>query len=356
MTATFDRVILIPSLNPNEKLIQLVQDLKEEGFFRILVVDDGSDAEYTSIFKRVQAQGCVLVHHEKNLGKGAAIKTALKNIMAKWGHTGGCITVDADGQHLPRDIRRVAETMAAHPNSLVLGVRDFRSKNVPMKSMLGNRITTVFFRLTNGVTCPDTQTGLRGIPQNLMELALAEEGSRYEYEMNFLMDAVRIASLEYVPIETVYENHNRGSHFRPIADSCRVYSRFLRFLAASMSGATVDYILFCAMVALLSLSQTPLIFAATVLARMGSGLVNYLLNRYWSFRSKMPMGREMGRYCILFLGQMLASAGLVMLLSYLSLPVMLAKVIVDTALFFVSFRIQKDWVFRCDSSLSADRR
>jgi len=65
-----------------------------------------------------------------------------------------------------------------------------------------------------------------------LELALSEEGSRYEYEMNYLMDAVHFAPVKYVPIETVYEDDNRASHFRPVVDSCRIYSRFLRFLEA----------------------------------------------------------------------------------------------------------------------------
>lgn len=346
MTATVGRVVLIPSLNPNRKLIHLIEELKREGFSKIFVVDDGSGAEYAGIFKRVKELDCFLIRHEKNLGKGAAIKTALKMAMAKGDGTNGFITVDADGQHLPKDIRHVAEVMELHPEALVLGVRDFKSKNVPLRSVLGNRITTVFFRLINGVDCPDTQTGLRGIPNNLVKLALLEEGNRYEYEMNFLIDAVHIAPVQYVPIETVYEDNNRESHFRPIADSCRVYGRFMRFTVASLSGAAVDYLLFCTLVSFLSFSQAKMIFAATVFARVGSGIVNYLLNHYWSFRSRMSMGRELVRYFILFFGQMLASAGLVSVLSFLPIPVVLSKLLVDTALFFISFRIQKDWVFR----------
>ncbi|MBD5512784.1 MAG: glycosyltransferase [Lachnospiraceae bacterium] len=341
-----DLVVLIPALNPDEKLIRQIQGLREEGFLRILVVDDGSTPESKEIFRKAQNLGCLLVHHEKNMGKGAAIKTAIRKAMAECGCPKGCITSDADGQHLPKDIRHVAEVMKAHPDSLVLGIRDFGLKNVPVRNRLGNRITSVFFRLTNGISCPDTQTGLRGIPPKLLHLALSEEGERYEYEMNFLIDAVHLVPVEYVPIETVYEDGNRVSHFRPVVDSCRVYGRFLKFAMSSLSGAAADYLLFCIFKQLLTVSQTQMIFIATALARIGSGVVNFLLNRYWSFRSRMPAGTEIFRYLVLFFCQMLLSAELVSLLALFSVPVIAAKVIVDTVLFFISFRIQKNWVFR----------
>lgn len=346
--------VLVPALNPDEKLVWLVQGLKEEGFARIVVVDDGSDMACGGIFGKIQEMGCLLAHHESNLGKGTAIKTALRTLTAECGHLKGYITADADGQHLPEDIRKIAGAMEEHPDSLILGVRDFGKAQVPLKSMLGNRITSVFFRLTSGITCPDTQTGLRGIPGNLLELALAEEGTRYDYEMNFLMDAVRMAPVEYVPIATVYEEGNRKSHFRPMADSCLIYSRFLRFAAASLSGAAVDYLLFYGLTLLLALPQAQMIFMATGLARIGSGIVNYLMNRYWSFHSRMPVGEEVIRYFVLFFGQMIASAGLVSLIALASVPALAAKIVVDTALFFVSFRIQKNWVFR--QEVRADAR
>ncbi len=342
-----ETVIIIPAYQPENKMIRLIQELQKTGFERILVVDDGSGPEYAEIFHEAEALGCMVVQYEINQGKGAAIKTALGEAAAKWGKEQGYITADADGQHLPKDILKVAQALVQKPDTLIMGVRDFGGEDVPTRSRFGNRITSVFFRLISGVACPDTQTGLRGIPAPLLELALSEEGERYEYEMNFLMDAVRKAPMDMVPIETVYEEKNRTSHFRPVADSIRVYGRFVRFLLASLAGAVVDCLLFALFTLFLMFAQTEKIFLATAMARVGSGIVNFLLNRRFSFRSRMPVGGEIFRYMILFLGQMLVSAGLVSLLAYL-LPMLLAKVIVDTILFFLSFRIQKNWVFAAD--------
>lgn len=338
-------VVIIPALTPDNNLVSLVGRLREEGL-SIIVVDDGSGSEYAEIFQRVEKAGCVVVHHSQNLGKGMAIKTGIREGMARYGSGNAYITADADGQHLPEDIRKVAQEMACRPDALVLGTRQFDTGEVPFRSRVGNRVTSAVFRLASGISCPDTQTGLRGIPAALEQLALSVEGDRYDYEMNFLSDAARVAPFVFVPIRTVYYDGNRASHFRPLTDSVRVYGRFLRFTIASLAGAAVDYLLFYLLSRILILPQVRMIFAATAIARLGSGLVNFLLNRFFSFQSKKPMGGEMLRYTILFFAQMGASAALVALLSRLPIPLLVAKLIVDTGLFVVSYIIQKNWVFR----------
>lgn len=343
---SLETVIIIPAFRPDRKLTCLIQELVEAGFRRIVVVDDGSGEEYEELFGQAQAFGCLTARHEKNRGKGAALKTALAAAVSKWGGQ-GCITADADGQHLVKDIQRVAEALAQEPDALVLGVRNFDGENVPPRSRFGNRVTSVFFRLISGVACPDTQTGLRGIPANLLDLALTEEGERYEYEMNFLMDAAKKVPFRMVSIETVYEEKNCASHFRPVADSLRVYGRFVRFGLASLAGSAVDCLLFEILTLVLALGETEKIVLSTAIARICSGSVNFFLNRHFSFKSRMPVGREIFRYLLLFTGQMTASAVFVSLLAHL-LPALLAKVIVDTILFFISFRIQKNWVFQSD--------
>ena len=339
-------IIIIPALDPNDRLIELVKELLVFDF-RIIVIDDGSRAEYEEIFRKAEENGCIIARHSENLGKGAALKTGIREAVRLFGSGNSYITADADGQHLPGDILKIAEEMERRPDALVLGTRDLGTDNVPFRSRLGNKFSSVFFRLTNGISCPDTQTGLRGIPSVLEDLALSEDGNRYEYEMNFLSDAARTVPFCFVPIQTVYLDGNRTSHFRPIVDSARVYGRFLRFACASLIGAAADYILFYIASVIITLPQTEMIFAATAIARVGSGIVNYLLNRYFSFQSRKPMGSEIIRYGILFFCQMGASAGLVSLISLIPIiPVIVVKLIVDTCLFFVSFTIQKNWVFR----------
>ena len=338
-------VVLIPSLCPDERLTTLVKSLFSLDFEHIIIIDDGSGDSYENIFRELYRLGCVVETHEKNLGKGAALKTGIRKAIELFGEGNAYITADGDGQHLPGDIRKVADALEKNPDSLILGTRRFDTPCVPWKSRLGNRFTSLFFRLTCGFSCADTQTGLRGIPNSLEKFALEVEGERYEYEMNFLSDAAGNVEFIPVPIETVYEDGNRKSHFRPIVDSARVYGRFLRFAGASLVGALADLSLFYLLFHMIPLPRTGAVFIATALARICSGIINFLLNRYWSFNSRKPVGGQAVRYGILFLCQMAASAVLVSLLSWAFLPEMAAKVIVDICLFFASYIIQKNWVF-----------
>ena len=281
--------VIIPALEPDRRLLDLIIDLQSMGFERIVVVDDGSPIGYEGIFSQARNLGVYLQRHDKNLGKGEAIKTGIRAAIRCWGRDISFITADADGQHRPEDIAKVDDAMGEDPGCLILGSRDFSGENVPAKSRMGNIITSFVYGLVTGKECHDTQTGLRGIPKELTVLALQEEGKRYEYEMNFLMDAGEKVPIIHVPIETVYEDNNSSSHFRPVIDSARIYGRFLRFVVSSVSGAVVDYFLFSILLvvitALFAPEQAVTVAIATVIARIASGIVNFVMNRHFAFRS-----------------------------------------------------------------------
>jgi glycosyltransferase involved in cell wall biosynthesis len=340
---------VIPALNPGRKLIDLVIDLQAAGFERIILVNDGSGDSYENIFSQLGILGCSVVRHPKNMGKGAALKSGIREAVNQYGYRQGIITADSDGQHCVSDIVKIDEAMNANPGKLILGTRDFDSKNVPLKSRFGNKITSSVFGLTCGKKCPDTQTGLRGIPEELLILALYAEGTRYEYEMNFLCDAAETTAMVYVPVQTIYEDGNRGSHFRPIRDSVLIYARFMRFLISSFAGAIADFLVFSLMLVMLPLfgltSTAYTVITATVIARLISGAINFTMNKKYAFKSKGDTAGEGIRYFILFISQMGASAALVSALSLLINPVA-AKVIVDCSLFLVSYVVQRRWVFR----------
>ncbi len=343
-----NEIILIPALEPDDKLLKLIHGLQEYGFYRIVIVNDGSSSSYEHIFTSAKEAGCTVCTHNINLGKGAAIKTGILRSIEIYGHNSGIITVDADGQHLPADTARVSNLMTEYPDSLILGTRDFSKGNVPFRSRYGNKLTSLFFRLSTGVKCSDTQTGLRGIPASMLDTALETEGSRYEYEMNFLTKAAKSVRIVSLPIQTIYENNNSGSHFRTIRDSARIYSKPLKFMTVSAISAVIDFSLFYFLAMILALSPEYIIAAATIIARITSGTVNFALNKLWCFKSQSKTRVEAIKYLALFVSQMCLSAGLVTLLSMLINPV-IAKVLVDITLFVISYHIQRDLIFNSDS-------
>lgn len=144
--------------------------------------------------------GVRLIRHAANRGKGAALKTAFAEILRTFPDAAGVVTADADGQHLPEDIRRVAAASAAHADRVTLGVRSFGGRSVPFRSRLGNLWTCGEFFLLTGIWIRDTQTGLRGIPRARLPRFAALAGDRYD----------------------------GTSHYRPLADTFSTQAALIR--------------------------------------------------------------------------------------------------------------------------------
>ena len=259
-------IILIPAYEPDEKLTDLVRRGTEAGLGTFVVVNDGSGPACAPVFQQVEALGAHVCHHEKNRGKGAAIKTGMTYIRETFPQAAGAVTADADGQHAVEDIQALAAEVRRKGESLILGVRSFDTDTVPWHSRAGNRITAAIFRLLTGIQCPDTQTGLRGIPAALFPLALATEGERYDYEMNFLIDAARQkVPLTMVPIRTIYLDDNKSSHFRVVRDSVLIYKKPVTFLLVSLLSSGTDLLAFWLLLRCLFGGQDHYIMLATIL-------------------------------------------------------------------------------------------
>lgn len=344
--------IIIPAYKPDEKLIKMLQSLVAAGFSDLLIVDDGSGQAYAPIFERVEAMEQVtLLRHSVNRGKGAALKTALRFFLENRPAFLGAVTADADGQHTAEDIAAVAEKLE-QTQHFVLGCRDFSDPLVPWRSRFGNRFTSGTFRLFFGMKIADTQTGLRGYPREIMEGLLSVEGERFEYETQMLFYISRQEMpLEQVRIQTVYIEENASSHFRPIVDSLRIYSLILKYIFSSAAAAVIDALAFFIFkrFSLFAIPLIPLTFPAAFLARVISSLVNYLINAKAVFKGDTSK-KTLVRYYLLALVQIVVSAAAVFLLEHLLVIraawlSTLIKLVVDTALFFISFRIQHKWVF-----------
>ncbi|GAA4588921.1 glycosyltransferase involved in cell wall biosynthesis [Actinoplanes octamycinicus] len=226
--------VLLPVHQPGPHLTELVVDLVAQvpAASRIVVVDDGSDPGSRHTVDSVQALGCTVLRHPVNRGKGAALKTGLTHLRSA--HPGlDVVCADADGQHHADDIRQVADRI--RPGRIVLGVREV--EQMPARSRWGNTLTRVLFRGATGYRVPDTQTGLRGFPADLLDRLCEVPGDGFEYEMNVLLDAAATRlPLDTVSIPVRYLNDNKGSHFGSVTDSVRVYSPLLRYALAGLIG------------------------------------------------------------------------------------------------------------------------
>ena len=342
-------VVLIPAYNPDEKLLALLSELKGR-FSRIVLVDDGS-TQNREIFEKAEVMVEKLLVHEKNRGKGAALKTGLAYI-------GECdvVTADADGQHAVEDIVKVADGLSSQRAGLVLGVRAF-SCNVPLRSRFGNFWTRWFFFLMSGLHVRDTQTGLRGIPSSLVGRMLTIAGERYEYEMAMLADARHHEQKPLqIPIATLYIDSNRTSHFNPLLDTYRIYRSLLQFCLSSVLGFLLDNLIFAGLVWLFARSGMPCriyTLLSLVGARFISANFNYLCNRFVVFRPK-SVRRGPHRSYFSYWGLVLVIGGASYVLTEMlgelagieGVAITAIKIFVDTILFFVGYFFQKRLVFR----------
>lgn len=344
MKEKFDNiVIIIPVLNPNECIVKLINELKNLNFNNIIVIDDGSLNETQIYFEILNKNfsNIKIYKHEKNYGKGHAIKTGIKKIENE--NISGIITVDADGQHLATDVKKVAEKLINNDN-IILGTRNiFKNKDTPFFSKLGNIFSSLYYKMITGVYLKDTQTGLRGIPKKYFCFALNVEGDRYEYEMNFLKQMFyKKIKFDIVEIETVYKN--RTKNFKIIKDSYIIYKDFFKNLISSLVSAVFDVVIFW-----IFILQNISIFNSNILARILSGILDFYLNKKWVFEdiNSKSAFREILEYLALFIFQMLLNTILIMILNVLFNKLLIIKILVNFVLYIINFSIKRRYIF-CD--------
>lgn len=345
--------IVLPSLNPDRKFAAVVEGLLASGFEHIVIVDDGSAAENKAYFEAASAHAqCHVATHPVNKGKGAALKTAFHYVLESLPEVKGVITIDGDGQHLLPDIIACGERMLSLGDKVILGCRDFDKPGIPPRSVAGNKTTARLFRFCYGIRLSDTQTGLRAIPRQYLGPFCGIEGERFEYETNMLLQMKRMGiNFAEQPIETVYDPEDYGSHYDAVKDSWRIFKVMFKFLVSSLSSLLVDMGLFYLIMRFFAARFGPYAeLAATAVARICSSFFNFNANNKVVFDNRGSYRRALLRYYCLCVPQMLVSAGLVTLINHLlgntaPLIATLIKLMVDTGLFFVSYTIQREWVF-----------
>ena len=346
--------VLVPAYEPDGRLVDYVDSLARSGFCHVVVVDDGSGDEFRGIFDSVEARPfCTVLRHDVNRGKGVALRTGLRYIRESLTDVSGVVTADSDGQHDAEDCRRLADMLEKHEECLLLGSRDFSLPAVPFRSRFGNRWSSITFLMLHGRWLPDTQTGLRAFQSSLIPFMLSVMGDRFEYEMGVLMAAARKGlPIEPVPIRTIYENGNAGTHYRPLVDTLRinrlVFADFIRFSGVSVASFVMDQCLawmFALMLAAVGCERHGIIWASGFAARILSSVFNYSMNRAFVFRSRADIATSAWKYALLCAAVIVLSNCGVSALACCGVPRGIAKLICDIVLCLAGYRIQARFIF-----------
>jgi glycosyltransferase involved in cell wall biosynthesis len=185
----------------------------------IVVVDDGStDVDVAGLLAGLDV---VVLKHGKNLGKGQAILTASRYVEDHGGLY--LVTIDADGQHVPRDIEKIIPLIKEDEPGLIIGCRDFNTENVPASSRFGRSFANFWLKVETGQTMDDCQSGFRAYPVHYLN-QMRFKGRRYDFEAEVLARSAWAGlKLITVPINVIYPKpEERVSSFKPFLDNLRL--------------------------------------------------------------------------------------------------------------------------------------
>ena len=209
---------VIPVYNNAGTILDIVQQ-SFQYIQNILVIDDGSsDANLTKLLKDTKAK---VIRHDQNKGKGAAISTALKYLKNK--DALSMITIDGDGQHLPKDLPCFIDAIKKNSDSIHVGIRDFDQPSVPGSSKFGRKFSNMWFKIETGKECKDTQSGFRAYPVKLIS-QLKLYGSFYDFEIEIIARAAWAGiPINEINISVLYDSpETRISHFKKFKDNLRI--------------------------------------------------------------------------------------------------------------------------------------
>ncbi len=354
-------VIVIPAYNPPASFSQYVNDLVDEGFSRIVIVNDGSRTDKLPVFFKVKRLGAVVIDHKQNLGQGAALRTGFQYYMDHYqGQSDGVITLNADRQLPAADAAKIASSLHNEQEmgsfALVVGTRNLLGKNVSDYDYNMGGVMKLLYHMLMGVRLNDPLSGVFGIPDMRVAQCLDIGGDGYSYATSMTMSFEKIGFLQ-VPVS--YVNYEEGVErsFRKVKDTIwilfTIFKKFIFYSVTSLSASILDVILFGIFTSVTFRGNPMAIIYSTICARVISASMNYLLTKHFVFHFKSDSAQETtksaGAFFLLSAMQCICSALVVSAMKFLlGGNVIGIKVLVDAILFFVSYKIQHKYIFKDD--------
>lgn len=211
--------VIIPTYNNQHTLKRVINGVLELTN-NIIIVNDGSTDTTSTILKDYQQ--LQQIHFPENKGKGVALREGFKLATSLGSHF--AITIDSDGQHFPSDIPNFINELEQHQakDILIIGSRNMEQEGVPGKSSFGNKFSNFWFWAETGIKLKDTQSGFRLYPLNVLK-KLTFYTTKFEFEIEVIVKtAWKDVEVKNIPIQVLYDESERISHFRPFKDFTRI--------------------------------------------------------------------------------------------------------------------------------------
>ena len=214
--------VIIPAYNAEETIGPVVSGILQY-VSRVLVADDGSTDKTASIAAEAGAE---VIFIKQNRGKGHVLKVLFQRTADE--SYDAVISIDADGQHDPKEIPRFIAAHAKAPNDIIVGSRMREHDKIPRARFNSMHIARFFISIAANQFIEDTQCGYRLYPLALIQkMKLTQD--RYVTESEILMKAGDMGALmTFVRIEAVYGSHD--SHFKPVMDVAYITAYIISYL------------------------------------------------------------------------------------------------------------------------------
>lgn len=202
--------VIIPAYNEAAVIKGVVKDiitqLKNKPYaYEVLVVNDSSKDDTSA---QAKAGGATVVNHILNSGAGGATATGL--LYAKQQGFDIAVTMDADGQHLSKDVVAGINKAIKEGTDLLIGSRLINTDGMSKVKILGNKGLSFITYLLFGVNVTDSQSGLRVYSKKAIEnLRWKTDGYEFCSEMLWRAKQLNLVIVEY-PISAVYTDYSRG--------------------------------------------------------------------------------------------------------------------------------------------------
>ena len=204
-------LIIVPAYNEEEVIIGVLQKIinetknQKDNKLEIVLINDGST---DSTEEQARKLSVCIISHLVNMGSGAATRTGLE--YAKRNNYDFAITIDADGQHSPKDLIKVINTLVQYDYDLVIGSRLLDTKGMPVIRVFGNKVLNLATRIILGVSVTDSQSGLKAFSRNAIEkIEIRSNGFEFCSEIIWRSKQQNL-KIKEIPIKAIYTDYSRA--------------------------------------------------------------------------------------------------------------------------------------------------
>ncbi len=218
-------LVCIPAFNEGKVIDKVIKNCLKFSD-RVVVCDDGS-ADNTS--EVADNAGADVIRHEKNIGKGEALRSLFK--FATHSNNDIIVTIDGDGQFLPEEIPKLVKGIKENKSDIVVGYRFDDTVDMPDYRKFGNKMLDKMTNMIQELSVRDTQSGFRAYSKKVIE-AIDFKMKGFGADAEILIDATKKGfRLTEEKISVIYDTGAKTSTKNPISHSGEVITSLFEIVA-----------------------------------------------------------------------------------------------------------------------------